>query len=141
MCTDFHKSFQDFQPPRLCSSIEVEAAQSNLDASQGSQATSKFQCFPKAKKISSVLFYLGMNSDVKAITKEFTHTATQLIVRRINSHTPIPCARSATGLRKFTKKLIASMRSSTMLLMSANNGASGKAATNIVTKPNWMTES
>lgn len=77
-----------------------------------------------------------MNSDVKAITNEFTKTAIQLIVRRMPNQTPIPCDRSATGLRKFTTKLIASMRSSRMLLMSANNGASGKAATNIVTKPN-----
>ena len=74
------------------------------------------------------------------MTKELTHTATQLIVRRIKNQTPIPSARSATGLRKFTKKLIASIRSSTTLLMSAKNGASGKAATNIVTKPNWITE-
>ena len=34
--------------------------------------------------------YLGMNSEVKAITKEFTKTANQLIVRRIPNQIPIP---------------------------------------------------
>ena len=84
--------------------------------------------------------HLGINSEVKAITNEFTKTANQLIVRRIPNQTPIPCERSATGLRKFTTKLIASMRSSKILLMSAKNGARGNAATNIVTKPNWITD-
>ena len=81
-----------------------------------------------------------MNSEVKAITNEFTKTANQLIERRIPNQIPIPWARSAIGRRKFTAKLIASIRSSRMLLMSANKGASGKAATNIVTKPNWITK-
>ena len=80
--------------------------------------------------------YRGINSEVKAITNEFTKTANQLIVRRIPNQTPIPFERSAKGLRKFTTKLIASMRSSKILLMSAKNGARGNAATNIVTKPN-----
>ena len=53
---------------------------------------------------------------------------------------PISCARSATGRRSTLTNLKASNLISTMLLSQANNGASGKAATKIVMKPNCMTE-
>ena len=48
--------------------------------------------------------------------------------------------RSATGRRSTLTNLKASNLISTMLLSQANNGASGKAATKIVMKPNCMTE-
>ena len=53
---------------------------------------------------------------------------------------PISCDRSAIGRRSTVINLKASNLISTMLLSQANNGASGKAATKIVMKPNCMTE-
>lgn len=45
-----------------------------------------------------------------------------------------------TILRSRVTILMASRRISMMLLMSANRGARGKAATNMVVKLNWITE-
>ena len=56
-------------------------------------------------------------------------------VARMEYHAPISSARSATGRLKLWMKFDASRRTSTMLLIKANTGASGNAATNIVTKP------
>ena len=53
---------------------------------------------------------------------------------------PISWARSATGRRSTLTNLKASNLISMMLLSQANNGASGKAATKMVMKPNCMTE-
>lgn len=48
-------------------------------------------------------------------------------------------ALAATGLRNSATNFLASSRISMMLLSNAKSGASGKDATNNVTKPNWMT--
>lgn len=48
-------------------------------------------------------------------------------------------ALAATGLRSSVTNFLASSRISMMLLSRAKSGASGKDATNNVTKPNWMT--
>ena len=80
-----------------------------------------------------------MNSEVNAITNEFTRTEILLRAKSMSYHTPIVWARSATGRRKFTTKLMASILSSKALLIKANKGARGKAATNIVTNPYWIT--
>lgn len=48
-------------------------------------------------------------------------------------------ALTATGLRSSVTNFLASRRISMMLFRSAKSGASGKDATNSVTKPNWMT--
>ena len=53
---------------------------------------------------------------------------------------PISCALSATGRRSTLTNLNASSLISMTLLSQANNGASGKAATKIVMKPNCMTD-
>jgi len=53
---------------------------------------------------------------------------------------PMSWARSATGRCSTLTNLKASNLISIMLLSQANNGASGKAATKIVMKPNCITE-
>ena len=53
---------------------------------------------------------------------------------------PMVWVRAAIGRRSWVTNLLASIRISMMLLMRANRGARGKAATNIVTKPNCSTE-
>ena len=53
---------------------------------------------------------------------------------------PIVAALVATGLRSWVMNLLESMRISRMLFSKAKKGARGKAATNTVTKPNWITE-
>ena len=52
---------------------------------------------------------------------------------------PMPSALAACGRRQMETNLKASRRISMMLLRSAKSGASGKAATNSVTKPNCVT--
>ena len=49
-------------------------------------------------------------------------------------------ARAALGRRQVVINLQASRRISTKLLSNAKNGPSGKAATNIVINPNWITD-
>ena len=49
-------------------------------------------------------------------------------------------ARTAIGRRSCVINLLESMRTSRMLFARAQRGARGKAATKIVTKPNWITE-
>lgn len=52
---------------------------------------------------------------------------------------PIPFWRFMTGRRRRLRNFLASVRSSNMLLSRANRGAIGKAGTNIVIKPYWIT--
>ena len=59
----------------------------------------------------------------------------------MENQTPMSWARSATGRRVSHTNFWASMRISSQLLRSANNGASGNAATKIVMKPNCNTRS
>ena len=66
-------------------------------------------------------------------------TAIFAIADNILNQIPMSCALCATGRRKSHTILSESMRISKMLLARAKNGARGKAATKIVTKPNWMT--
>lgn len=54
-------------------------------------------------------------------------------------HTPIPSDLYATGRRNSLIMLMASIRISMRLVINAINGANGKAATNIVTNPYWIT--
>ena len=65
-------------------------------------------------------------------------TAIFAIADNILNQIPMSCALCATGRRKSHTILSESMRISKMLLARAKNGARGKAATKIVTKPNWM---
>lgn len=58
---------------------------------------------------------------------------------RMGNQMPTSCARSATGRRRSRTNLRASRRISTQLLSSAKSGASGHAATKMVTKPNCST--
>ena len=58
----------------------------------------------------------------------------------IVNQTPMSWARSATGLLVSQTNFWASSLISTQLFSKANKGASGKAATNIVIKPNCNTE-
>ena len=48
--------------------------------------------------------------------------------------------RAAMGRRNCVVNLSASVRISRMLLMKAKRGAIGKAATKMVTNPNWITK-
>lgn len=68
-------------------------------------------------------------------------TASCASASRILNQTPISWALSATGRRVSHTNLWASSRISTQLFSRANRGASGKAATNIVIKPNCSTAS
>ncbi|KAH3736773.1 hypothetical protein DPMN_043346 [Dreissena polymorpha] len=52
---------------------------------------------------------------------------------------PISCDRRARGRFHCVTNLYASRRISMMLLSRAKNGARGKAATNMVTNPYWIT--
>ena len=61
-------------------------------------------------------------------------------VARIPYHAPISSARSAAGLLKLCMKFTASNLISTILFNKAKNGARGKAATNMVTKPYCSTK-
>lgn len=63
-----------------------------------------------------------------------------VIVWSILNQTPMLRHRSATGRRYSQTNLSASMRRLTTLFMSANSGASGNVATNIVMKPYCTTE-
>ena len=67
-------------------------------------------------------------------------TANCASASRILNQTPISWALSATGRRVSQTNLWASNRISTQLFRRANRGANGKAATNIVMKPNCSTE-
>ena len=67
-------------------------------------------------------------------------TANLANISRILNHIPIFSALSATALLVSQTNFCASSLISTQLLRSANKGAKGKAATNMVMKPNWRTE-
>ena len=54
-------------------------------------------------------------------------------------NSPMVALRAAMGRRSCVVNLSASVRISSTLFISAKSGASGKAATKIVTKPNWIT--
>lgn len=69
----------------------------------------------------------------------FETTATYVIIFRIPYQAPMSSTRSAKGRRDCVTILYASNRISAILFKSANKGASGKAATNKVTKPYWIT--
>lgn len=58
---------------------------------------------------------------------------------RMVNQTPMSWQRWATGRRVSHTNLCASNRISIQLLSSAKSGASGKAATKMVMKPNWRT--
>lgn len=77
----------------------------------------------------------------EGITVRLTLTMTDRCDRasRMLNHTPMFCARSATGRRYSHTNLWASRRTSAQLLSRAKSGARGNAATNIVMKPNWST--
>lgn len=62
------------------------------------------------------------------------------IESRILYQTPILRTRCCTGLRCKRSNFVASSLISKMLFNNANKGASGNAATNIVTKPYCRTE-
>lgn len=62
------------------------------------------------------------------------------MIFRIPYQAPMSSTRSASGRRDWVTILYASSRISAMLFSSAKSGASGKAATNSVTKPYWTTE-
>lgn len=57
-----------------------------------------------------------------------------------SGHSPMSLVFFGTSRRSKVTILMASSRISMMLLMSANSGASGKAATKMVVKLNWITE-
>jgi hypothetical protein len=67
-------------------------------------------------------------------------TANWANMSRILNHIPIFSALSATARRVSQTNFWASIRISTQLLSRAKNGASGKAATKMVMKPNCKTE-
>lgn len=58
---------------------------------------------------------------------------------RMLNHTPMFCARSATGLLYSHTNLWASRHISALLLSRAKSGARGNAVTKMVMKPNWST--
>ena len=81
-----------------------------------------------------------MKSEVNANTNAFIMTATLVTASSTPYQAPISSTRTVCGLRWYDTKLIASTRISKTALMSAKSGASGKADTNMVTKPYWRTE-
>ena len=81
-----------------------------------------------------------MNSEVNASTNPFTSTETLVTASNTLYQAPMSSALTASGRRKWHKKLMASTRISMMTLMSANNGPRGKAATNMVMKPYCKTK-
>ncbi len=69
----------------------------------------------------------------------FVMTPILEIAFRIGNQIPMSWAFLGKGLLSCVSTLKASMRISIMLFSKANRGPSGKATTNNVMKPNWIT--
>ena len=104
------------------------------------------------KSITELTNYLWLTVDSANINNNNDKNITELILTLLmtdscantwsmSNHTPISSALSATERRVSQTNLWASNRISIQLLSKANKGASGKAQTNIVMKPNWRTKS
>lgn len=77
-----------------------------------------------------------MKSEVNAIMTALVKTLNFPIESSILYQIPIFLTLCATGLRNAEIIFCASNRISNALLINANNGANGNAATNMVTNPN-----
>ncbi len=83
--------------------------------------------------------WVKIESRTKQFAFTFVTTDKMATTLRISSHAPMLRAFAATGLLNCVVNFQASTRTSRMLLKRARSGASGKEATNIVMKPNWIT--
>lgn len=80
---------------------------------------------------------------MKVFTKSYIFIQLKFMmasVAKVHMYLPMVALREAIGRLSCVVNLSASVRISSMLFIKAKRGASGKAATKIVTKPNWITE-
>lgn len=97
------------------------------------------KCYDKALQIHMTMSKWTKN-DWYCARRTFVITLSLAIQSRIRYQTPMSRTRCVTGRRWKVSSFFASNRISSMLFNKAKNGANGKAATKIVTKPYCRTE-